>query len=156
MSLNPNGRIPAIIDPAGLTVDPSPYGNPVRSLYLADKTGQFISPPNQASVTRPKAWVFFQMSAIGPMFGQLGFFLRFGGKDYEDKRPQQRFIDESTRLLGILDRRLEGATGSSTTILIADIATPRLRNALVEIYAAGDILASAAGTSAHGLDAGWS
>ena len=115
MSLNPNGRIPAIIDPAGPDGRPIAYGNPAILLYLADKTGQFISTePGQRYETL--AWVFFQMSAIGPMFGQLGFFLRFGGKDYEDKRPQQRFIDESTRLLGILDRGWKAATGSSTTI----------------------------------------
>ena len=156
VSLNPNGRIPAIIDPAG------PDGRPIALwesgailLYLADKTGQFISTePGQRYETL--AWVFFQMSAIGPMFGQLGFFPRFGGKDYEDKRPQQRFIDESTRLLGILDRRLEGRDRIVDDYSIADIATLGWVNALVEFYAAGDILASAAfRTSAHGLDAGW-
>ncbi len=139
VSLNPNGRIPAIIDPAG------PDGRPIALwesgailLYLADKTGQFISTePGQRYETL--AWVFFQMSAIGPMFGQLGFFLRFGGKDYEDKRPQQRFIDESTRLLGILDRRLEGRDWIVDDYSIADIATLGWVNALVEFYAAGDI-----------------
>lgn len=140
VSLNPNGRIPAIIDPAG------PDGRPIALwesgailLYLADKTGQFISTePGQRYETL--AWVFFQMSAIGPMFGQLGFFLRFGGKDYEDKRPQQRFIDESTRLLGILDRRLEGRDWIVDDYSIADIATLGWVNALVEFYAAGGIL----------------
>ena len=128
------------IDPAG------PDGRPIALwesgailLYLADKTGQFISTePGQRYETL--AWVFFQMSAIGPMFGQLGFFLRFGGKDYEDKRPQQRFIDESTRLLGILDRRLEGRDWIVDDYSIADIATLGWVNALVEFYAAGDIL----------------
>ena len=88
MSLNPNGRIPAIIDPAG------PSGSPIAVwesgailIYLAEKTGQLI-PNAPAKRYETLTWVFFQMSAIGPMFGQLGFFLRWGGKDYEDKRPQ--------------------------------------------------------------------
>jgi GST-like protein len=80
------------------------------------------------------------MSAIGPMFGQLGFFLRFAGKDYEDKRPRQRFVDESRRLLGVLDHRLEGREWIVDDYSIADIATFGWVNALVEFYAAGDIL----------------
>lgn len=140
VSLNPNGRIPAIIDPAG------PDGRPIALwesgailLYLADKTGQFISTePGQRYETL--AWVFFQMSAIGPMFGQLGFFLRFAGKDYEDKRPRQRFVDESRRLLGVLDHRLEGREWIVDDYSIVDIATFGWVNALVEFYAAGDIL----------------
>ncbi len=140
VSLNPNGRIPAIIDPAG------PDGGAIAIwesgailLYLADKTGKLISTA-PAERYETLAWVFFQMSAIGPTFGQLGFFLRWGGKDYEDKRPRQRFIDESTRLLGILDRQLEGRDWIVDDYSIADIATLGWVNALIEFYAAGDIL----------------
>ena len=140
VSLNPNGRIPAIIDPAG------PDGVPIALwesgailVYLAEKTGQLI-PTAPAQRYETLAWVMFQMSAIGPMFGQLGFFLRFGGKDYEDKRPQQRFVDESRRLLGILDRRLEGRDWIVDDYSIADIATLGWVNALFEFYAAGDVL----------------
>ena len=140
LSLNPNGRIPAIIDPHG------PGGQPIGLwesgailVYLADKTDQLISSaPTQRYETL--SWVFFQMSAIGPMFGQLGFFLRWGGKDYEDKRPRQRYIDESKRLLEILDRQLEGREWIVDNYSIADIATLGWVNALVESYAAGDIL----------------
>ncbi|KAK0346224.1 hypothetical protein LTR94_007351 [Friedmanniomyces endolithicus] len=140
VSLNPNGRIPAIIDPAG------PDGQPIGVwetgailVYLADKTGQFISTrPTQRYETL--AWVFFQVSGIGPTFGQLGFFLRFAGKDYEDKRPRQRFVDESKRLLGVLDRRLESREWIVDDYSIADIATFGWVNALLEFYAAGDIL----------------
>lgn len=140
VSLNPNGRIPAIIDPSG------PNGKPIAVwesgailLYLAEKTNQLISDaPAQRFETL--SWVFFQMSAIGPMFGQLGFFLRSGGKDYEDKRPRQRFADESKRLLGVLDRQLEGRDWIVDDYSIADIATLGWVNALVESYAAGDIL----------------
>jgi GST-like protein len=140
VSLNPNGRIPAIIDPSG------PDGKPIAVwesgailLYLADKTGRFI-PNAPAKRYETLAWVFFQMSAIGPIFGQLGFFLRWGGKDYEDKRPRQRFVDESTRLLGVLDRQLEGRDWIVDEFSIADIATLGWVNALGDSYAAGDIL----------------
>lgn len=140
LSLNPNGRIPAIIDPHG------PGGQPIGLwesgailIYLADKTGQLVSSaPSKRHETL--SWLFFQMSAIGPMFGQLGFFLRYGGKDYEDKRPQQRYIDESKRLLAILDRQLQGREWIVENYSIADIATLGWVNSLVETYAAGDIL----------------
>ncbi|NGN44685.1 glutathione S-transferase [Mesorhizobium sp. CGMCC 1.15528] len=127
-------------DPAG------PDGRPIAVwesgailLYLADKTAQLI-PNATAQCYETLAWVFFQMSAIGPIFGQLGFFLRWRGKDYEDKRPRQRFADEAKRLLGVLDRRLEGRDWIVDDYSIADIATLGWVNALVESYAAGDIL----------------
>lgn len=140
MSLNPDGRIPAIIDPAG------PEGVPIALwkfgatlVYLAEKTGGFIS---AASAERYEtlAWVMFQTLAIGPVFGQLGFFLRLGGKDYQDKRPQQRFVDESRRLLGILNCRLEGCDWIVHDYSIADIATIGWVNAMFELYSAGDVL----------------
>ena len=140
VSLNPNGRIPAIIDPHG------PEGQPIGMwesgailVYLAEKTGQLIpsgSGPRYEALT----WVFFQMSAMGPMFGQLGFFLRWGGKDYEDKRPQQRFADESRRLLGVLDRQLAGQDWIVGEYSIADVATLGWVNALVSSYNASYIL----------------
>ena len=109
------------------------------AVYLADKTGQLIS-TTPAQRYETLAWVFFQVSGVGPTFGQLGFFLRFAGKDYEDKRPRQRFVDESRRLLGVLDHRLEGREWIVDDYSIADIATFGWVNALVEFYAAGDIL----------------
>lgn len=137
MSLNPNGRIPAIIDPKG------PDGRPIAVwesgailLYLADKTGQLI-PSAPAKRYETLTWVFFQMSAIGPIFGQLGYFLR---NDYEDKRPLQRFIDESKRLLDVLDRQLEGRDWIVDDYSIADIATLGWVNSLTESYDAGGIL----------------
>ena len=140
VSLNPNGCIPAIIDPAG------PHGRPIAVsesgailLYLADKTGLLISSA-PAKRYETLTWVFFQMSAIGPIFGQLGFFLRMGSKDYEDRRTRQRFTDESKRLLGVLDRQLEGRDWIVDDYSIADIATLGWVNALVESYIAGAIL----------------
>lgn len=140
VSLNPNGRIPAILDPHG------PDGEPIALwesgailVYLAEKTGRFLSSaPAQRYETL--TWVFFQMSGIGPMFGQLGVYLRGPGKDFEDKRPRQRFADETRRLLGVLDRRLEGRDWIVDDYSIADIATLGWVNALVEFYAAGDVL----------------
>jgi GST-like protein len=108
LSLNPNGKIPAIIDPNG------PGGKPLGLfesgailVYLAEKTGKLMS-SDPALRYETLQWVFFQMAAVGPMFGQLGFFHRFAGKEYEDKRPRDRYANESKRLLGVLETRLAG------------------------------------------------
>jgi GST-like protein len=106
LALNPNGKIPAIYDPDG------PNGTPLALfesgailLYLADKTGRFISSdPNTRYETIQ--WLMWQMGGIGPMFGQVGFFNKFGGRHYEDKRPRDRYVAEAARLLGVLDQRL--------------------------------------------------
>ena len=107
-SLNPNGKIPAIIDPDG------PGGKPFGLwesgailLYLAEKTGKLI-PSDPAGRYHAIQWVMFQMAAVGPMFGQVGFFHRFAGKDYEDKRPLERYRSESKRLLGVMEKQLTG------------------------------------------------
>ena len=109
-------------------------------MYLAEKTGKFI-PQDAAGRYQTLQWVMFQMGGIGPMFGQLGFFNKFAGKDYEDKRPRDRYVGESKRLLGVLDRHLanrEWIMGDSYTI--ADIATfPWIRN-LVGFYEAGELV----------------
>ncbi|CAB3637466.1 glutathione S-transferase N-terminal domain-containing protein [Achromobacter sp. SIMBA_011] len=141
LSLSPNNKIPAILDPNG------PDGKPLALfesgailVYLASKTGQFI-PADTAGRYETLQWVMFQMGGIGPMFGQLGFFHKFAGKDYEDKRPRDRYVAESKRLLGVLDKRLEGrdwVMGEQYTI--ADIAIlPWVRN-LVGFYGAGDLV----------------
>lgn len=141
LSLSPNNKIPAILDPNG------PDGKPLALfesgailIYLASKTGQFI-PADTAGRYETLQWVMFQMGGIGPMFGQLGFFHKFAGKDYEDKRPRDRYVAESKRLLGVLDKRLEGrdwVMGEQYTI--ADIAIlPWVRN-LVGFYGAGDLV----------------
>lgn len=141
LSLSPNNKIPAILDPNG--PDGKPLGlfeSGAILVYLASKTGQFI-PEDTAARYETLQWVMFQMGGIGPMFGQLGFFHRFAGKDYEDKRPRDRYVDESKRLLAVLDQRLEGrdwVMGDQYTI--ADIAIfPWVRN-LVGFYEAGDLV----------------
>ncbi|MGE8499159.1 MAG: glutathione S-transferase N-terminal domain-containing protein [Pseudomonas sp.] len=141
LSLNPNNKIPAILDPNG------PGGKPLALfesgailLYLADKSGQLI-PSDPARRYETIQWVMFQMGGIGPMFGQLGFFHAFAGKDYEDKRPRDRYVNESARLLGVLDKHLENRQWvMGDDYSIADIAIfPWVRN-LVGFYAAGELV----------------
>jgi len=141
LSLNPNNKIPAILDPNG------PDGKPLALfesgailVYLADKTDSLLA-PGASGRYETLQWLMFQMGGIGPMFGQIGFFNKFAGKDYEDKRPLQRYVDEAKRLLAVLDQRLEGRDwimGERYTI--ADIATfPWIRN-LVGFYEAGELV----------------
>ena len=140
-SLNPNNKIPAIIDPNGPDGEPLPlFESGAILIYLADKSGKFL--PKRAS-DRYEAiqWLMFQMGGIGPMFGQLGFFHKFAGKEYEDKRPRDRYVNESKRLLGVLEERLTGRKwlmGDDYTI--ADIATfPWVRN-LIGFYEAAELV----------------
>jgi GST-like protein len=141
LALNPNGKIPAIIDPDG------PGGKPLALfesgailVYLAEKTGQLL-PADPAQRYETLQWVFFQMAAIGPMFGQVGFFHKFAGREYEDKRPRDRYVAESKRLLGVLETRLEGRDwimGEAYTI--ADVATLGWVRNLVGFYEAGELV----------------
>ena len=119
LALNPNGKIPAIYDPDGPSGTPlALFDSGAILLYLADKTGQFISAdPNTRYETIQ--WVMWQMGGVGPMFGQVGFFNKFAGKAYEDKRPRDRCATESARLVGVLDERLVGrdwVTGADYSI----------------------------------------
>ena len=141
LSLNPNGKIPAIIDPDG------PGGKPIGLfesgailLYLADKTGKLI-PADPIRRYETIAGVFFQMANVGPMFGQVGFFYKFAGKDIEDKRPLERFRLESKRLLGVLETRLEGRQWiMDDDYTIADISLFGWVRGLVGFYGAGDLV----------------
>ena len=141
LSLNPNNKIPAILDPNG------PGGKPLALfesgailIYLAEKTGQLLA---QDPATRYETlqWLMWQMGGIGPMFGQLGFFHKFAGKDYPDKRPRDRYVAESQRLLGVLEQRLQGRSWiMGEDYSIADIAVlPWVRN-LVGFYEAGELV----------------
>jgi len=141
LSLNPNNKIPAIIDPDGPGGKPLPlFESGAILLYLAEKTGQLL-PQDAAARYETIQWLMFQMGGIGPMFGQVGFFHKFAGKAFEDKRPRDRYVAESARLLAVLDQRLEGRAwimGEQYTI--ADIAIfPWVRN-LVEYYGAGELV----------------
>jgi GST-like protein len=141
LSLNPNGKIPAIIDPQGPGGMPIPlFESGAILIYLADKSGLFM-PQDAARRYQTIQWLMFQMGAVGPMFGQVGFFHKFAGREYEDKRPLQRYVAESKRLLGVIDQRLAGnAWIMGDEYSIADIATfPWIRN-LAGFYEAGDLV----------------
>ena len=140
LSLNPNGKIPAIIDPDG------PGGKPLGLfesgailIYLAEKSGRFLS-ADPAKRYRTIQWLMWQMGAVGPMFGQLGFFHKFAGRDYEDKRPRDRYAAEAKRLLGVLEQRLEGRDWIMDEYSIADIATLGWVRNLIGFYEAREIV----------------
>ena len=141
LSLNPNGKIPAIIDPDG------PGGKPIGLfesgailLYLAEKTGKLI-PADPARRYETIQWVFFQMAGIGPIFGQVGFFHKFAGRDIADKRPLNRYVDESKRLLGVMETRLTGRKWfMDEDYTIADIAHVGWVRNLIGFYGARDIV----------------
>lgn len=141
LTLSPNNKIPAILDPNGPGGKPLPlFESGAILIYLADKSGRFL-PQDPAERYQAVQWLMFQMGGIGPMFGQLGFFHKFAGKDYEDKRPRDRYVAESKRLLRVLDERLsdrEWIMGDDYTI--ADIAVfPWVRN-LIGFYEAGELV----------------
>ena len=142
LALNPNNKIPAIIDPDG------PGGQPLALfesgailLYLAEKTG-FGLPADAAGRYQALQWLMFQMGGVGPMFGQLGFFHKFAGKDYEDKRPRDRYVAESRRLLGVLERQLADGRAwmLGDSYGIADIAIWPWVNNLIGFYGAGELV----------------
>ena len=141
LSLSPNNKIPAILDPNGPGGEPlALFESGAILLYLAEKTGQFM-PQDPAGRYETIQWLMFQMGGIGPMFGQLGFFHKFAGKDYDDKRPRDRYAAEARRLLGVLDQRLASrAWIMGDAYSIADVATfPWVRN-LVGFYEAGELV----------------
>ena len=140
LSLNPNGKIPAILDPDG------PDGKPLALfesgailIYLAEKTGKLI-PADAAGRYETIQWVMWQMGGLGPMFGQLGFFHKFAGRAYEDKRPLQRYVAESKRLLGVLDTRLEGRDWIMGDYSIADISMLGWVRNLIGFYEARELV----------------
>jgi GST-like protein len=145
LALNPNGKIPAIIDPDG------PDGKPIGLfesnailLYLAEKTGKLI-PADRAGKLEVRQWLFLQAAHIGPMFGQVGFFHKFAGKEIEDKRPRDRFVAESKRLLKLLEDRLTGRewlVGEDFSIV--ECATLGWVRNLVGFYEAGELVDYAA------------
>ncbi len=137
LSLNPNNKIPAIIDPNG------PGGQPLALfesgailIYLAEKSGQFMPAANRYEVLQ---WLMFQMGGVGPMFGQLGYFHTFAGKEIEDPRPKERFRAEVVRLLKVLEAALDGREWIAGEYSIADMAIGPWLRALRDFYKAGEI-----------------
>jgi GST-like protein len=142
LSLNPNGKIPAIIDPHG------PGGKPLGLFesgailqYLGEKTGKLL-PADAARRYETIQWVYFQMAFVGPMFGQVGYFHKFAGREIADKRPLERYVAESKRILDVMDRRLDGRQwimGDEFTI--ADISMLGWVRNLIGFYGARELVA---------------
>jgi GSH-dependent disulfide-bond oxidoreductase len=141
VSLNPNGKIPAIIDPRGPGGEPlALFESGAILLYLADKSGLWM-PRDPAARYQTIQWVMFQVGGIGPMFGQVGFFHKFAGKEFPDKRPLERYVAESKRLLGVLDLHLrDRAWIMGAEYSIADIATFPWVGNLIGFYGAGELV----------------
>jgi GST-like protein len=138
LSLNPNGKIPALIDPNGPEGRPLPlFESGAILIYLAEKTGKFLDPAQRYETI---AWLMWQMGGLGPMFGQVGFFHKFAGREYEDKRPLERYVNESKRLLGVLDGRLDGRDWIMGDYSIADIASLGWVRNLIGFYEARDLV----------------
>ena len=136
LSLNPNNKIPAIIDPNGPDGPIGIFESGAILLYLAEKSGKFIgnSASDKAHITK---WLMFQMGGLGPMLGQMGFFYKFAGKDIEDPRPRERYRDEAIRLLAVLEKELDGKDWIAGDYSIADMAIAPWLNAL-EFYGTKD------------------
>ena len=142
LSLNPNGKIPAIIDPNGLGGKPlGLFESGAILQYLADKTGQLL-PADAARRYQTLQWLHFQMGGIGPMFGQVGFFHKFAGKEIADKRPLERYVNESKRLLGVIETRLAGRQWiMDDEYTIADISMLGWVRNLIGFYGARELVA---------------
>ena len=141
ISLNPNNKIPAILDPDGPGHNPlALFESGAILLYLAEKSGKLL-PRDAAGRYHAIQWLMFQMGGVGPMFGQVGFFNKFAGKDYEDKRPRDRYVTEAKRLLDVMDRQLARhawIVGDEYTI--ADVAIFPWINVLNTFYEASDLV----------------
>ncbi len=141
LAVSPNNKIPAMIDPKGLNGElQTLFESGAILLYLAEKTGRLLSQDARERYQTIQ-WLMFQMGGIGPMFGQLGFFYRFAGKDIADPRPRERYAKEATRLLNVLNQQLHGKTWiTGDDFTIADIAIFPWVNTLVEFYGAGELV----------------
>ena len=141
LSLNPNGKIPAILDPNGPGGKPLPLFESGAILqYLAEKTGRLM-PTDAARRWQTIQWLHFQMGGIGPMFGQLGFFHKFAGKDFADKRPLERYVNEAKRLLDVIEQRLDGRQWiMDDDYTIADISMLGWVRNLIGFYGARELV----------------
>ena len=137
LSLNPNNKIPAIIDPNGPDGPIGLWESGAILIYLAEKTGKLIG-TNAAEKAHIIKWLMFQMGGVGPMFGQMGFFVKFAGSEIEDPRPRDRYISEARRLLAVLEQELEGKDWIAGEFSIADIAIAPWLNAL-DFYGAKEM-----------------
>ncbi|UWQ03697.1 glutathione S-transferase C-terminal domain-containing protein [Aliiroseovarius crassostreae] len=158
LSLNPNNKIPAIIDPNGPNGAPLPlWESGAILIYLAEKSGKFL-PTDPARRAETLQWLMWQMGGLGPMLGQFGFFHAYAGKEIDDKRPRDRYLNEGKRLLAVLDQRLEGRDfimGEDYTI--ADIAAwPWIRAIMTGYDAAEEMELSKFSNVMEWFDRCWS
>lgn len=136
LSLNPNNKIPAIIDPNGPEGPVGIFESGAILLYLAEKSGKFLG-KNAADKAKITQWLMFQMGGLGPMLGQMGYFYKFAGSQIEDPRPRERYRDEAIPLLAVLEKELEGKDWIAGDFSIADMAIAPWINAL-EYYGTKD------------------
>lgn len=140
LSLNPNNKIPAIIDPDGPDGKPfALFESGAILIYLAEKAGKLLG-ETETERARTIQWLMFQMGGVGPMLGQLGYFYAFAGKEIEDPRPRERYINEAKRLLNVIDQQLEGKDWITGSYSIADIAIAPWLTALVRGYKAEEVV----------------
>ena len=140
LSLNPNNKIPAIIDPNGPGGAALPlFESGAILIYLAEKTGKLL-PKDPAIRYEVLQWLMFQMGGVGPMFGQMGYFVKFAGSEIEDRRPAERYVNESKRLLGVIDKQLVGRDWIAGDYSIADIAIAPWLRTVRDFYEAGELV----------------
>lgn len=138
-SLNPNDKIPAMIDPDGPGGRPLPlFESGAILIYLAEKSGKFL--PAGAARYEVIQWLMFQMGNLGPMFGQVGYFNRFAGREIEDPRPKARYVGEAARLLRVLEGRLADREWLAGGYSIADMATAPWLRTLRDYYDAAALV----------------
>ena len=138
LSLNPNNKIPAIIDPNG------PAGDMIELwesgailIYLAEKSGKLLG--EGAAKYDAIKWLMFQMGGLGPMFGQMGYFVKFAGSEIEDPRPRERYINEAKRLLNVVETTLDDRQWIAGDFSIADLAIAPWLKAL-DFYQTKDLV----------------
>jgi GSH-dependent disulfide-bond oxidoreductase len=138
LSLNPNNKIPAMIDPNGPNGAPlALFESGAMLIYLAEKSGKLLPAANRYQVLQ---WLMFQMGGVGPMFGQFGFFHAYAGKEIEDPRPKERYRAEAARLLKVLDAALQGKEWIAGEYSIADIAIAPWLRTMRDHYKGGDLV----------------
>lgn len=141
LEINPNGKIPAIIDPEGNDGTPlSIFESGAILLHLAKKSKKFL-PEHPKEYSETLQWLFFQVGGVGPMFGQFGHFYKYAGDKCDHPYPLERYRSETKRLLGVLEAHLKDRSflvGEQYTI--ADMATVPWVNGLSMFYKADDIL----------------
>lgn len=140
IKINPNSKIPAIVDPNGPGGEISIMESGAILVYLGEKTGKFY-PEDPRKRNETLQWLFFQMASVGPMFGQFGHFYKYAKDKCDHPYPKERYTKEAIRLLGVIDKKLhETSYIAGEEITIADFAIFPWILCLDKFYEAGDHL----------------